>query len=246
MILYLLVIAHLIADFVLQSSKMSDEKENDMSKLLMHSLLYALIFGIVIGICVGKSSGVYLFLTIVVTHFAIDWARIKFNKKADERQKLILFFLDQVLHIAVILTYYFAFDLQSGIGTVLMLIITKLGANSVYNAILYVLIYLIILHPSAVVIKRVISYISVESETLLETQYSNSTGYLIGILERIIIVTLVLQGELAAIGFVLTAKSLARFKQLEDRNFAEKYLVGTLISAAIAIIITLIFKNLFI
>ena len=43
-------------------------------------------------------------------------------------------------------------------------------------------------------------------------------------------------GQLGAIGFVLAAKSLARFKQLDDRDFAEKYLVGTLLSVLIALL----------
>lgn len=60
-------------------------------------------------------------------------------------------------------------------------------------------------------------------------------GSWIGILEREIILMLGLMGQFGAIGFVLTAKSLARFKQLENKSFAEKYLVGTLLSALIAI-----------
>ena len=42
-------------------------------------------------------------------------------------------------------------------------------------------------------------------------------------LEREIILILGLMGQFGAIGFVLTAKSLARFRQLEDKEFAEKY-----------------------
>lgn len=61
-------------------------------------------------------------------------------------------------------------------------------------------------------------------------------GYFIGVLEREIIFILGLLGQYGAIGFVLTAKSLARYKQLEEKNFAEKYLVGTLISALAAIV----------
>lgn len=60
-------------------------------------------------------------------------------------------------------------------------------------------------------------------------------GSWIGILEREIILMLGLMGQFGAIGFVLAAKSLARFKQLENKSFAEKYLVGTLLSALIAI-----------
>ena len=43
-------------------------------------------------------------------------------------------------------------------------------------------------------------------------------------------------GQFGAIGFVLTAKSLARYRQLETKSFDEKYLVGTLLSTFIAIV----------
>ena len=50
---------------------------------------------------------------------------------------------------------------------------------------------------------------------------------MIGKLERLIIAMLVIYGEAGAIGFVLAAKSLARYKQFEDQDFTEKFLVGT-------------------
>jgi Protein of unknown function (DUF3307) len=59
-------------------------------------------------------------------------------------------------------------------------------------------------------------------------------GEAIGILERLLIVTFVLVGAEAAIGLVIAAKTLARFKQLDDRDFAEYYLLGTLASVAVA------------
>jgi hypothetical protein len=61
-------------------------------------------------------------------------------------------------------------------------------------------------------------------------------GEAIGILERLLIVTLVLAGAEAGIGLVIAAKTLARFKQLDDRDFAEYYLLGTLASVAVATI----------
>jgi hypothetical protein len=60
-------------------------------------------------------------------------------------------------------------------------------------------------------------------------------GATIGILERLLIVTFVLTNATAAIGFVVGAKTLARFKQLDDRDFAEYYLLGTLASVAVAL-----------
>ena len=47
--------------------------------------------------------------------------------------------------------------------------------------------------------------------------------------------TFVLTGSSAAVGFVVAAKTLARFKQLDDRDFAEYYLLGTLASVAVAV-----------
>jgi Protein of unknown function (DUF3307) len=60
-------------------------------------------------------------------------------------------------------------------------------------------------------------------------------GATIGVLERLLIVTFVLTGAQAAIGFVVAAKTLARFKQLDDRQFAEYYLLGTLASVSVAL-----------
>jgi Protein of unknown function (DUF3307) len=61
-------------------------------------------------------------------------------------------------------------------------------------------------------------------------------GATIGILERLLIVTFMLAGADAAIGFVIAAKTIARFRLLDDRDFAEYYLLGTLGSVSVAIL----------
>jgi uncharacterized protein DUF3307 len=65
-------------------------------------------------------------------------------------------------------------------------------------------------------------------------------GSTIGILERVLIVVFVLTGTDVAIGFVVAAKTLARFRLLDDRDFAEYYLLGTLASVAVAIVSALV------
>jgi hypothetical protein len=60
-------------------------------------------------------------------------------------------------------------------------------------------------------------------------------GRAIGSLERALALTLVLLGEFGAIGFIVAAKALARFKALEDREFAEYFLIGTLASLMLAL-----------
>ncbi len=62
-------------------------------------------------------------------------------------------------------------------------------------------------------------------------------GKIIGIAERLLIYYFVLTSSLSAIGFVLAAKGFTRFRELDDRNFAEYVLIGTLLSAAGAILV---------
>lgn len=62
-------------------------------------------------------------------------------------------------------------------------------------------------------------------------------GRTIGALERALTLTLVLLGEYGAIGWIIAAKSLARFKALEDREFAEYFLIGTLASFLLAVLV---------
>lgn len=65
-------------------------------------------------------------------------------------------------------------------------------------------------------------------------------GKYIGILERLLILTLVLSDSLAGVGFVFTAKSIARYNEIaERREFAEYYLIGTLLSLFVALVVGL-------
>ena len=104
----------------------------------------------------------------------------------------------------------------------------------------YALIFIIILDPASVFVKKLSIYVT--GGTSGGHKKAPPVGSVIGKLERILTVTLVLCNQIGAIGFVLTAKSLARYKQLDNQNFAEKYLVGTLSSTTIAIIAALLLK----
>jgi hypothetical protein len=61
-------------------------------------------------------------------------------------------------------------------------------------------------------------------------------GMVIGILERVIVLTFVLVDQYTAITVIFAAKSIARFNELKDRKMAEYYLIGTFLSIAFAMI----------
>lgn len=62
-------------------------------------------------------------------------------------------------------------------------------------------------------------------------------GRIIGVLERGLALTLILLGEFGALGFIVAAKAIARFRGLEDRDFAEYFLIGTLASLLHAMLV---------
>ncbi len=66
------------------------------------------------------------------------------------------------------------------------------------------------------------------------TMQEYNTGRVIGMLERLFIYAFTLAGQFAAIGFILTAKGVIRYREFEDRTFAEYVLIGTLLSALLA------------
>ncbi len=71
-----------------------------------------------------------------------------------------------------------------------------------------------------------------------------NTGRIIGMIERILIFFFVLADQYAAIGFIIAAKGFTRFKELDNRDFAEYVLIGTLLSSLSAITIALLIKSM--
>jgi hypothetical protein len=79
------------------------------------------------------------------------------------------------------------------------------------------------------------------SEELDQSEYN--AGRIIGMLERILIFFFVLSNQFTAIGLVIAAKGFTRFKELDDRKFAEYVLVGTFLSAIFSVAIAVIIKS---
>ncbi|MFQ5847332.1 MAG: hypothetical protein ACE5IQ_06600 [Candidatus Methylomirabilales bacterium] len=71
-----------------------------------------------------------------------------------------------------------------------------------------------------------------------------NAGRRIGQLERFLVTTLMVLDQYSAIAFVFAAKSIARFKKIEESPvFAEYYLAGTSASVSFALLIGLCIKG---
>lgn len=60
-------------------------------------------------------------------------------------------------------------------------------------------------------------------------------GKIIGVIERVLFFFFVITNNYGSIAFILAAKGFTRYKELDDKNFAEYVLIGTLLSSALSI-----------
>lgn len=74
----------------------------------------------------------------------------------------------------------------------------------------------------------------VVAEKSVDTMEFNR-GRWIGNLERLLLLAIVAEGSYAALAFLMAAKSLVRSRDLENRDWAEYFLLGTLASIAVSL-----------
>jgi len=241
MIVAILISAHLLADFLFQTSAYSEKKRKMLKSLLLHCFIYFIVFEIIFFILFQCEKAFILGLIISVLHFLINYTVNKLEKYFPKRRLQLLFFsLNQLIHIVMIVGMYYILNLENLTNN----LYTKLQTYEDFKIIvLYISVFSIILDPASVFIRKLFTSISPKTSPK-ENLEELKAGNIIGKLERIIIAILLLNNQFGVMGFVLTAKSIARFKQMENKDFAEKYLIGTLTSFLIALISVLILKGL--
>ncbi|MFQ5923228.1 MAG: hypothetical protein ACE5M4_10330 [Anaerolineales bacterium] len=65
-------------------------------------------------------------------------------------------------------------------------------------------------------------------------------GDVIGVIERLVTFVLIASGAFTAVGFVIAAKAAARFPLFKEKAFAEYFLIGTLTSVGLALLLGLL------
>ena len=96
-ILLRLLLAHIIADFFLQTKWMVEGKENGGKRSMRMLTLHSIIHSLMAYLIVGDWSLWYIAIVIFVTHFIIDWCKIQFRGNS-----VSAFLIDQLSHMAVI------------------------------------------------------------------------------------------------------------------------------------------------
>lgn len=241
MIIAILISVHLLANFLFQSSAVLERKRQERKFLFLHCFIYFVVFEILFFILFQCEKAFLLGVIISILHFLINFIKNKLEKSFPQRRLQIwIFSINQLIHFVLLIGMNYIFNLENSVSN---LYINLQGYENFKIIILYILIFSIILDPASVFIRKLFISISLKTYPKIYSEELKA-GNIIGKLERIIIAILLLNNQFGVIGFVLTAKSIARFKQMENREFAEKYLIGTLTSFLIVLTTVLILKGL--
>ncbi|MCK5671758.1 MAG: hypothetical protein KAH95_00185 [Spirochaetales bacterium] len=85
--------------------------------------------------------------------------------------------------------------------------------------------------------------IQINKEEAIVTKEEVKRGYLIGVMERSLIFFMILLGKPESITLIIAAKAVYRYKSLEEKDFAEYVLLGTLLSLVLAVLVSYTLVN---
>jgi hypothetical protein len=227
-----LILAHIIGDFFLQPESWVKDKEKKKLKsvwLYVHVAIHiALMF-----LFVWDLSYATLIVAIGLSHLIIDGLKLTLQR---EKTKRLFFFIDQLLHLIVLLVLSYTFYQSTSNFTLTIR----------PYMLLLVICVAFLTTPTSIIMKTIFSKWNI-SKLTKDNESLKDAGKYIGILERLLVFIFIIEGQWEAVGFLITAKSVFRFGDLtasKERKLTEYILIGTLLSFGIAILTSLIYLNL--
>ena len=213
-----LLLAHLVADFALQTRKGCTDKVERKWRSLFHYGHAVIVFALS-WLVAWNVQFWWGALVIGLTHFLIDmW-------KSHREENVVWFSIDQALHILILagvsVFWCKMHDWSISLGLAPSTIAIAVAA-------------LVCWKPANIFIKLMLKHYSVNMpEDDAKTGFN--AGALIGNLERWLILAFVLMQHYEALGLLIAAKSIIRFGDAQTRK-SEYVLAGTLLSIFIAVV----------
>jgi hypothetical protein len=239
-LLLLFVLVHLCADFYLQPATWVADKNKRHYKsmpLLLHAGLHAIGIFLVCSwfAAVSALEAFGYALLVLSSHWLLDVA------KSYVANSLAALLLDQLLHLAVLSAIWLSIYDYFSILTLSSL------AQFINEPVLIVsLAYLLVLKPTSVLVAIFLKPWTAHLKPVKPVRVTDSlqfAGQQIGYLERLLILSFILLNQFAAIGFLIAAKSVFRFGELQharETKLTEYVLLGTLASFACTLLIGLL------
>jgi hypothetical protein len=228
--LALLVLGHVLGDFVFQTDALAMAKHR-LRPLLTHWGIVCLVHVAVFAPLLTVQSVVVVAM-IGLLHLPIDAVSAQLRERRGG--SALLFLGDQLAHLLVILAGWAL--LAPGVWRLTPLLtgirgVTQLPWAAVTTGAVYLAAFVFAHEGGNAIVRGVLP----AEDPIPDSDDDLEAGSLIGSLERWIILFLGVAGLWGAVGLVVAAKSIARFEELKEQAFAEYFLVGTLTSVLVAI-----------
>ena len=223
--------AHLLGDFILQPNSWVADKENKKLKS-KYLYLHVLIHTVLSFIFLWNLELWWVAVLVGITHFIIDVCKLSFQNIQTTKK---WFFIDQILHIAVI----------GGVSLYFNEFEFNFLKNKDFLKVLMAALFLT--SPASIFIKLILSSWTPVNEQAgsLQTESLSNAGKYIGILERLLVFTFIMVNHWEGVGFMVAAKSVFRFSDLaqaKQRKLTEYVLIGTLLSFGLAVLTGILIK----
>jgi hypothetical protein len=219
--------AHILTDYVLQTDKLALQKNELGFKspfLKWHALLAgstAWLFSPTLPFVLGA-------LFIGISHFLIDGFKNKLWQKS--KVKPYAFFLDQGFHLLIIALVIGIYSTSKWLAMPPFYVLFPETLPYIFTAIF-------VAKPTNIIVRELFKVFGISANG--ENQELPKGGRIIGILERWLVIVFIWSSHFEAIGFLIAAKSILRYKD-SDTLKTEYVLIGTMLSFGIALILGLV------
>jgi hypothetical protein len=237
-----LLFAHLLGDFPLQTRGMVLGKTAmRVSAYLSHGFVHLLISIAALAsfteLPLSGPSTLIALAILVPGHLALDLGKSTLVRALPASDGALLYTADQAMHVLIVaLVTAVAVQAPPPVAALYGLWMvyrdTFLVAALVIAATVFPAGYLI-----RYMLKPLSDQLGVDRERATgreSLEGLSNAGLYLGWLERGLLVIAFAIGSFTAVGLIIGAKSVARFPEFRSRAFAEYFLIGTLISVAIA------------
>ncbi|HEY5585031.1 MAG TPA: DUF3307 domain-containing protein [Ruminiclostridium sp.] len=239
----ILITLHVLADFYFQTDEIAKNRLINYKAICMHAVRYAIPFACSLAFIRINIKLLLCILLAVLAHSLIDSLKFAINKfrffdRVTSKPGTI-FLVDQLLHMLSIFLIVLLFNSISIDVTLFPVWTNILGIISLdpISTTRWILLILLIMKPANIIFRLLfLSFKPDDVDNDGIEEKNKRAGAIIGCLERILIVIFISVNQYSALGFILAAKSIARYDAIsKDKKFAEYYLIGTLVSVVYSI-----------
>jgi len=227
----LLLSGHILSDFLFQTASIARNKGRSAGALLQHGL-WTFIVHAALLFPFWKGPVLLWLIGLSLVHIAIDWLKPRIH--SNEGRTLAGFFLDQAFHLVTLVALSWVVTARGDAVSASL----PAGKLDLYvRAMLIAAGFAFNAKGGTAVVRLILARFPVIRGLRAEDRNdAYAMGLVIGNLERFLLFLMVLLGHWGALGFVIAAKSIARFKELDEKGFADYYLIGTLASVLAALV----------